>query len=233
MVEIQKPKSALKTPSVKRETVVVNNSAPMKKVTLVAKDEVSTHQQTSSYCCVRCQVSSQRRQASGEMWSSERVSPRRVESADIPCWAFTYALHTCAHQPAALPPPATHFAAFVCQFSSLYTYSLWLADTKNLLCAVVVIAAGLTLIFSFASVIHCLVNFLLPHIQILFEAFIFACSVGRFHGWRRARTHTKRHMRTETELKDAYIRSIGVLEQKRIENIFFWHWVALFKEVFL
>lgn len=43
MVEIQKPKSALKTPSVKRETVVVNNSAPMKKVTLVAKDEVSTH----------------------------------------------------------------------------------------------------------------------------------------------------------------------------------------------
>ncbi|XP_049310132.1 inactive dipeptidyl peptidase 10 isoform X1 [Bactrocera dorsalis] len=39
MVEIQKPKSALKTPSVKRETVVVNNSAPMKKVTLVAKDE--------------------------------------------------------------------------------------------------------------------------------------------------------------------------------------------------
>lgn len=46
MVEIQKPKSALKTPSVKRETVVVNNSAPMKKVTLVAKDEVSTHTHT-------------------------------------------------------------------------------------------------------------------------------------------------------------------------------------------
>ncbi|XP_073828737.1 inactive dipeptidyl peptidase 10 isoform X2 [Musca autumnalis] len=40
MVEIQKPNSALKRPSLKRETVVVNNtSAPMKKVTLVPKDE--------------------------------------------------------------------------------------------------------------------------------------------------------------------------------------------------
>uniref|UniRef100_A0A1A9UUI7 Uncharacterized protein n=1 Tax=Glossina austeni TaxID=7395 RepID=A0A1A9UUI7_GLOAU len=39
MVEIQKPSSALKRPSLKRETVVVNNSAPMKKVTLVPKDE--------------------------------------------------------------------------------------------------------------------------------------------------------------------------------------------------
>ncbi|XP_017869836.1 PREDICTED: inactive dipeptidyl peptidase 10 [Drosophila arizonae] len=40
MVEIQKPHSALKRPSVKRETVVVNNSAPtIKKVTLVPKDE--------------------------------------------------------------------------------------------------------------------------------------------------------------------------------------------------
>lgn len=42
MVEIQKPHSALKRPSLKRETVVVNNSAPtIKKVTLVPKDEVS------------------------------------------------------------------------------------------------------------------------------------------------------------------------------------------------
>uniref|UniRef100_A0A1B0AIL1 Uncharacterized protein n=1 Tax=Glossina pallidipes TaxID=7398 RepID=A0A1B0AIL1_GLOPL len=41
MVEIQKPSSALKRPSLKRETVVVNNSAPMKKVTLVPKDEGS------------------------------------------------------------------------------------------------------------------------------------------------------------------------------------------------
>jgi len=41
MVEIQKPHSALKRPSLKRETVVVNNSAPtIKKVTLVPKDEV-------------------------------------------------------------------------------------------------------------------------------------------------------------------------------------------------
>ncbi|XP_034662101.1 inactive dipeptidyl peptidase 10 [Drosophila subobscura] len=41
MVEIQKPHSALKRPSLKRETVVVNNSsAPtIKKVTLVPKDE--------------------------------------------------------------------------------------------------------------------------------------------------------------------------------------------------
>ncbi|XP_046802103.1 venom dipeptidyl peptidase 4 isoform X1 [Lucilia cuprina] len=39
MVEIQKPNSALKRPSLKRETVVVNNSAPMKKVTLVPKEE--------------------------------------------------------------------------------------------------------------------------------------------------------------------------------------------------
>ncbi|XP_016970703.1 inactive dipeptidyl peptidase 10 isoform X1 [Drosophila rhopaloa] len=40
MVEIQKPHSALKRPSVIRETVVVNNSAPtIKKVTLVPKDE--------------------------------------------------------------------------------------------------------------------------------------------------------------------------------------------------
>uniref|UniRef100_A0A1I8PFL3 Venom dipeptidyl peptidase 4 n=1 Tax=Stomoxys calcitrans TaxID=35570 RepID=A0A1I8PFL3_STOCA len=40
MVEIQKPNSALKRPSLKRETVVVNNTnAPMKKVTLVPKDE--------------------------------------------------------------------------------------------------------------------------------------------------------------------------------------------------
>lgn len=45
MVEIQKPHSALKRPSLKRETVVVNNSAPtIKKVTLVPKDEVSLNE---------------------------------------------------------------------------------------------------------------------------------------------------------------------------------------------